>query len=296
MNQTPFVTLILEGLSLLALAAKHTFFGLVLLVWLAPFWLHGQSMVPPGFPQLPQKKVATSAITNSPTEADDEFDYDNEFTYGVNFNTAGGLIGGGALKYAWRDGNNRFYSRVQLEIVHIKHPKETRNSSDISSYIPEKINYLFAIRPSYGKERTLFRKGAEEGVQLNAFAAVGPSLGMVKPYYVLYTPVNQDPSSVLSLPYSPSTMDPNRIRGVGGLGDGFDQLSVVPGAHIKGGLSFEFGRFRNSVIGIEVGFVCEVYSKSIQLLQVRPNPGTSDYAPIQNVNSLYLTLYYGKKN
>ena len=69
--------------------------------------------------------------------------YSREFIYGVNFNTNGGLIGGVMFKFsALRNSvKMRQYSTFGLEIVNVKHNKETRlNSFTGNTYIFNKKN------------------------------------------------------------------------------------------------------------------------------------------------------------
>jgi len=232
----------------------------------------------------------------------DDSDYDREFNYGINFNTAGGYIGGGFLKYAVQSKDDRFYTRYQLEIVNIKHPKEKRvagNNNGSSSYAFAKTNFLFVVRPSYGKEMVLFRKAPEEGVQLNGHISIGPSIGVQKPYYVLYDLKDQfGIVNTLNVPYNPETVDNRNIQGAGRFLSGFDALKFTPGAHFRAGLSFEFGTFKSSVAGIDIGFVSEIFAKPMEMLSVPNQTGggvKTNFKPIQTVNALYLTLYYGNK-
>ncbi|MGB3616904.1 MAG: hypothetical protein WBA12_02200, partial [Catalinimonas sp.] len=118
---------------------------------------------------------------------DDDYEYKEEIGYGLTTNTNSSLVGGIMFKYA-KARTPRQYVRYGIEIVNIKHPKERRNQQGFQgSYIEAKANYLFALRPHYGREFVLFRKAPEDGVQLNFYAAAGPSIGLVKPYYVRYT-------------------------------------------------------------------------------------------------------------
>ncbi len=217
---------------------------------------------------------------------DDEFDYESEFTYGINFNTNARLIGGFVFKYARAAGKNQFNS-FGLEIVNVKHPKEHRLPNQMgNSFIVGKALYLVAVRPQYGREIVLFRKAPEDGVQLNLIMAAGPSLGITKPYYVLYSDDNNF-QTARSVPYNPDRHNIERIYGSGPITDGFDNLRLNLGAHAKTGFSFEFGRFNNSVVGIEVGLLMEAYTRKIEIIPVAPN--RSVYP------SAYFTLYYGNK-
>lgn len=222
-------------------------------------------------------------------------DYDTEFNYGINFNTNGGLIGGASFKYAWQR-SPKWYNRIQLEIVNLKHPKEYRANARVSPFIPNKYVYLLAFRPSFGQEYVLFQKAPEEGVQLNAVFGAGPTIGVTKPYYVLYTDNATQDAYVYSRPYDPNdpTLNPANIQGAGRVTDGLDQLGIIPGFHVRGGLSFESGRVRSSVFGIEGGFVSEIYAHRIPLLKFRGSSTQSVQNPFM-FNGLYLILYYGHK-
>jgi len=146
----------------------------------------------------------------------EENDYASEFTAGVNLNTNGGLVGGVAFKYS-RKVSTYQYTYYGLEILNVKHPKETRltNTSTGNSYIYAKANYLFPIRLQYGREIILFHSAEEEGVQVNFVGALGPTFGLVKPYMIEY-----DYGSYTRIePYNPkSTRTP---LGSGGLLTGF---------------------------------------------------------------------------
>jgi hypothetical protein len=237
--------------------------------------------------------LVSISFCSAQDEEDAETDYETEFNYGINFNTNGGLIGGVSLKYA-KERKPGWYNRFQLEIVNLKHPKEYRLAGVISSYIANKYKYLLAIRPSFGQEFALFKKAPEEGVQLNVVFGAGPTLGITKPYYILYT---DDPleNITYSRRYEPSLAQ-SQILGVGRLTDGMNELGFVPGFHFRGGLAFESGRVRSSVFGLEGGFVTEFYSQPVELLKF--NQTSSSGETVRNPSSffgLYLILYYGSK-
>lgn len=224
----------------------------------------------------------------------DEEAYNREISYGINFNTNAGLIGGGMIKSSrYLNGNwSQFYA---LEIVEVKHPKENRLFSNATgnSFIAGKSNYLYVLRPEYGREYVFFRKAPESGVQVNGILAGGPSLGLLVPYYIVY-----DYSSNVSGPASDRDLrtekyDPAKhksyelIRGNAGFLTGVGETNINIGAHLKTGLSFEYGRYREDVTGVEVGFLLEAYPKKVVLI-----PGANSSSLF---TSAYLTLYYGRR-
>ena len=233
----------------------------------------------------------------------DEQSYRRETVYGINFNTQGALIGGVNVRVArvldehWL----RFWS---LEGVSFKNPKEESVSNPYTggSYKHYKANYAFALRPSFGIQRVLFRKAADAGVQVNGLLSAGPTLGLLMPYYISY-----DVTAEQNNAFSPSDVivdeayDPVRhareqfIYDRAPLFAGISQTKVVPGAHLRGALSFEYGRYRDAVAGAELGFLLEVYSK--ELLVLNP-PAPADVSSLnhQFFPSVYLTLYIGHRN
>jgi hypothetical protein len=218
----------------------------------------------------------------------DELSYNEEFTYGINFNTNGGLIGGANFKWAKAVGTKQYRS-IGLEIVNVKHPKEYRFRSPETgnSFLGNKSHYLFALRPFYGREFTIFRKAAEEGVFINLIVAGGPSIGMRKQYFVLY----QDYPGIRDSPYSSVPYTENvqiaYIGGVGSFSDGLNQMSYSAGVHLKFALSFEFGQIKNSVAGLEAGFLIEKFTRK-QKIYMDDNSQSL-------FTSAFLTLYFGRK-
>jgi hypothetical protein len=228
--------------------------------------------------------------------------YTREFTYGLNFNTNGGLLGGAMIKQAYHM-QGKWYQFWGLEGVEVKHPKEIpyTNQYTGATFVKGKRNYFFALRPHYGREYTFFHKAAESGVQVNGVVAAGPSIGILAPYYIDYDYTRLDskgqpimPYDVRAEHYNPNVhTDMNRIIGGTGVFTGLSEPSFKVGAHVKAGVSFEYGRYMESVTGIEVGMLYEMYTNRVIIVQ-----GTGIDEGVENRNrffSLYLTLYYGHR-
>ena len=172
-------------------------------------------------------------------QAQEESEYSSENVFGIDLNTNAGLIGGVMFRHAKvLKGKEGRRLNLGVELVNVKNPNEVRVSSSSGSvYVFGKKNYLFALRPQIGYEFVLFTKGKEDGIQVDAIINGGPSIGFVKPYYVQF----QDSSNSLSsVPYSPYLQSAG-VVGPGGFFHGFDKMKIVPGLHLKAGLSFEFG-------------------------------------------------------
>ena len=248
---------------------------------------------------------APQRIAVVPPAPSDEQSYNKEFVFGINFNTQGGLLGGASVRSSrvLDDRNLRFW---MLEGVMLKNAKEQRVTNPYvgGSYIASKTNYGFVLRPSFGLQHVLFRKAADAGVQVNALVSAGPSLGLLMPYYISYdrtfavgqSQYNLSTDEIVNEQYDRTKHNVElAILDHGPLFSGIGQTQVVPGAHFRGALSFEYGRYRDAVAGLEVGFVVEAFTRRMVMLSPDPNLAT-DQLNRQFFPSVYLTLYFGHRS
>ncbi|MDB5234043.1 MAG: hypothetical protein JWR44_1036 [Hymenobacter sp.] len=238
-----------------------------------------------------------------PAAPSDEQSYSKEFVFGVNFNTQGGLLGGVSVR-STRVLDDRLLRFWSIEGVMLKNAKEERRNTVIGgSYINQKTNYAFVLRPSVGVQRILFRKAADAGVQVNGLLSAGPSIGLLLPYYITYdrTYARTQVPNVATDEIVNEQFDPYKhgfqdaILDHGPLFSGIGDTKVVPGFHLRGGLSFEYGRYRDAVTGVEAGFLVEGFTKRMLILS------PSNVAETDNLNrkffpSVYLTLYFGHRS
>lgn len=212
---------------------------------------------------------------------EEEYEYNTEIIWGINKNTNGGLIGGLMFRYSRSRGNDVFET-YGIEFSNVKHPDESRYIGvQGRSYIFGKSNYLYAVRFQYGRDKLLFRKANQQGVQINAGGAIGPTLGIVNPYYIL-TPNNE------YVPFDPNVyLSPESIAGPGKLLQGLGRANIVPGLNVKGSVFFEFGTYKSNVAGIEIGTLLETYTKKIVLVPTQANDSF--------FSSAFLTLFWGTR-
>ena len=212
----------------------------------------------------------------------EDYEYTDEFVWGINKNTRGGLIGGFILKKSIRINETQFQT-FGLELMNVKHPKETRISNPLNgnSYIWGKQNYLYSVRLQYGREVVLFKKASFQGLQIHGILAGGPTIGIVAPYYI-------QNSSGFNEPYNPeihtNTQD---ILGTGNILQGIGESEVKFGLNLKPAFSFEFGTFKSNVSGLELGFVIEAFTDDIILV---PNDSND-----RVFTSFFVTLFYGRR-
>ena len=248
---------------------------------------------------------APAARAQSQTvSATDEPSYRKEFIYGINFNTRGGLIGGASVRSTKTLSQNwsRFWG---IEGVEVKHPKEQRvtNLNTGGTFVLGKSNYMFVIRPTFGVQRVIFRKAPESGVQVNALVGAGPSVALLMPYYISYDETVRDPQTnrpigdvrIVNEQYNPNNQQEDRIVDRAPLFSGVSETKPNIGAHLRGALSFEYGRYRDAVAGIEAGFLVEAYTKKLTIMSVT-DPSSTKALNEQFYPSVYLTIYLGHRS
>lgn len=225
--------------------------------------------------------IIAVGVHTSTAQNEYEDDYFSEFTWGVNKNTNGGLIGGIIFKLARRERDNIF-TTYGLEFLNIKHPKEQKylSATTGTSFVWGKQNFLYSIRARYGKDILLYKKAPQQGVQISAVMAGGPTLGIIAPYYILYNGEY--------VPYDPDENQSfNGIQGSGKLLQGLGDSELTVGLNAKIGLAFEFGAFKNNVAGIEVGASLEAFPKEIIIIPSEDNRAI--------FTALYFNLYWGTR-
>jgi hypothetical protein len=163
-----------------------------------------------------------------------------------------------------------------LELGERKHAKEEKLAKSGflgfagNPFIYGKINNFYFAKLGFGQQVTLGNKGNKNGVAVSAIYGGGLSLGLLKPYYIEI----KDPISGANrnIRYTDTTaslfLDPSIILGSSGFGKGWGELKVVPGAHVRTALRFDYGRYNEMLSALEVGLNAEFYSKTIpQMVQ-----------------------------
>lgn len=213
-------------------------------------------------------------------EVDEEYLIENVF--GFVKATNGGLISGFYFRHS-KKLNDRNLTNLGIEMVNIKHPREARETTFTgSSFIFGKSHYLVAIRPTYGRERILFKKAPQQGARVTGIIAAGPSIGLEIPYFVeigggrkeQYDPLNPEHAR----PFIGGSAGP--FRGLG-------QTNIVIGLHAKASLTFETNSTKQRVFGFEVGLSIDAYTREIEILPMVENQSIFPAA--------FLAIYFGKR-
>jgi len=217
----------------------------------------------------------------------EEYEYTSEWIWGINKNTNGGLIGGLVLRYSRSAGDN-FFETYGLELSYIKHPSEVRYKGQTGAgFTYGKSHHLYAIRLQYGREKLLYRKSNQQGVQISAMAAAGPTIGLEAPYYLLIGDEKYEQFGPVDDTNPPTYPSPQSFIGPGRLFQGLGESNVIPGLNFKASLLFEFGTYRSNVAGIESGVMIETYTREIEIVPSQPNNSV--------FTSVFFTLFWGSR-
>lgn len=223
-------------------------------------------------------------------QTQDSYEYNSEFIWGINKNSSSGIIGGFVFKKSRRV-NDYMFETYGLEIMNVRHPQEVRKTSQGSGnfFIYGKSNYLYAFRLQYGRDFVLFQKAPQQGVEIKAVLAAGPTVGVVAPYYIERA-VDGGGLVTVKEQYDPNNANHafNRILGNGGIFYGVGESKLQLGGNIKAALNFETGVLKSQVTGFEVGFLLDSYFKEIVMVPTAPK----NYSVYPTI---FLTVFYGTR-
>ena len=222
--------------------------------------------------------------------------YDQEFAVNLYLHTKGYGVGAifGDLKTYYK---TSFY---HVDLGMVKHPKEHRPDNQINQfnvlsrpYVFGKKNSFFVLRAGKGEKRYLSEKARRKGIAMGYSYQIGPSIGMLKPYYLDIRTESGigSPPEIESVKYSEENADrflnPDFIDGYAGFWKGLGETNFIFGGHIKGGAHFAWGAYDKYVKALEIGVLIDFYFQRIDIMVVEDN------SPL--FANLYLNLQFGKR-
>lgn len=230
--------------------------------------------------------------------------YDREFTVDLKLHTNGYALG---INIA----NLRTYyltTFLNFEFGEIKHPKQFRQSFDFKpsangkvsrAFVFGKQNNFFVLRGGYGQKRYFSEKAKRKGLAIGVSYEVGPSLGLLKPYYLELQYPEQSTNEIVtrSEKYSEENadvfLDITRIFGSSSFAKGFSEISVLPGAHAKAAVHFDWGAFDEFVKAIEAGVMLDLYFQDVPIMVDSPRVENAENRPL--FVNLFINLQLGKR-
>ena len=231
-----------------------------------------------------------------------------EFSAGAQLNSDGWsiILERSAVKTEeTREKANMFYNllNLSLEFTEHKHPKEFKSStssdpngtSKLKAYVFGKINNFYAVKLGISKSRMIAGKPEPATVSIHWKYGGGLSVGLLKPYYIVaFAPRSPGASGGLTeqnIKYDENTapffLNDRNIVGGTFFTEGLSEIEVIPGAHVKTGLSFDFAMNKKSVMALETGFAAEIYTRPIALMAAQK--------AVPYFVNLYLGVRFGKR-
>jgi len=202
-----------------------------------------------------------------------------EIIFSLKGHTAGMGVG---IDYGFIKKNGLTHS-IHLEFLSLKHPKEVRQRGDgggigssfnaASTFIYGKRNQLYSIHVGYGGKFYFSKKAKTQGVSVGVSYGAGPSLGLVKPYYLnLRTGQGDATPQAYTEENSTIFLNEQYIQGASGFAYGWSELSVKPGAYLKAGLNFDWGSDQQQLAKmLEVGMMFDIYTQEISIMLTDDN-------------------------
>lgn len=178
---------------------------------------------------------------------------------------------GGFIEYG-RYRSPRKSLLFQLDIAERKHLKEEKldaYESSMQPFIYGKLNFFYPVKLGVQFQYLLGNKGNTNGVNVTLNTGGGVVLGLLRPYqYQL-------------------TEDSMYILGGPSISDGWSQMKMTPGVHIKTAVRFDYGKFKDIIAGIEIGAMGEYYFDKI--------PQMALISPRRDFSTIYMSLIMGRR-
>lgn len=139
-------------------------------------------------------------------------------------------------------------------------------------FIYGKQNYFYPVTLGIGQQYIFGNKGNKNGVSVSAVYSAGLSIGLLRPYYVnVEDPLSgEDRTIKYSQADSALFLGPT-INGGGGFGKGWGEIKIKPGAFAKAAMRFDYGRFNETVSGLEIGMSLEAYGSKVPIMLLQKN-------------------------
>jgi len=195
---------------------------------------------------------------------------------------------GGAISMQF--GNIKTFYKThfyQFDLGFLRHPKEYRqsvtfNSSNpfartSNSYTYGKQNYFVVLRGGVGKKIYFSEKARRKGVAAGVSYELGPSIGLLIPYYLELSRLEENGSDdYISVErYSEENkdvfLDNSKIIGPASFFRGFGNMSALPGVHARLGAHFSVGAFDKYVKAVEMGIMIDAFFKPVPIMVIENN-------------------------
>jgi len=206
--------------------------------------------------------------------------YNKETAFNLKLHTNGIAAG-------MQFGSIKTYNRTRywgIEFGELKNTRETRQNRNnqiinidgsFRGFVYGKQNNFYALRATFGEKHYLSEKARRKGLAVGISYSAGPSLGLLKPYYLVLRYVenpafNNYRSEKFSSANEARFLDIDNIYGADSFAKGLGELKFLPGAHAKFAMHFDWGAFDEFVKAFEVGVMADYYIKKVPILVESP--------------------------
>ena len=171
---------------------------------------------------------------------------------------------------------------ISIDFVSLKHPKEYKVTNpnlieNSKPFVFGKLNYVYILRGGWGYQNILFAKAERGGVEVRYNYYGGLSLGFAKPMYldVIIDSASSDRFIVYDTkrydPTSPEQQEVTDFVGRGPFFDGFSEIKIYPGVHVKTSLSFEYSGWQRKIAALEAGIAVDYFPDAIPIMAFNKN-------------------------
>jgi len=209
--------------------------------------------------------------------------YRNERSVGLMLNSNGF---GAGFRYASRI-NARKKTIWEAGFASIRHPKEIKINNNYSyssrSFVFGKTNSFISIETGWGKQNEMFRKIDKGGISIRRYWSVGPALGLLKPIYYEVVKIGAGgyETNYLEEEKFNSATHQGNIYGRASFFKGISEISIIPGATARAGVSFEYSTSDITIHALETGVALDVFPRRIEIMAT----------DIEKNDFLFLTLF-----
>lgn len=199
--------------------------------------------------------------------------YQKQNIFGIQLRTNGY----GAFYEFGKMKTNRKTNIYRIDITEIKNNKEEKGLGQNfifgNPYVYGKINNFYPVTLGFGQQYIFGQKGNKNGVAVTGIYNAGVSIGLLRPYYLnVNDPVNGGDRTIkYSSTDSAVFLDQSAIVSGGGFGKGWNEIKIKPGAFAKVAMRFDYGRYNESVAGLEIGMSVEAYASKIPIMALQKN-------------------------
>ncbi len=194
--------------------------------------------------------------------------YRNEKSVGFLLNSNGWGVSG---RYAKRL-NARKKTIYEIDFANIKHPKEVKITNTYynnRSYIFGKTNLFINFRGGWGKQNEIFRKIDRGGISIRRYFSVGPTIGVLKPIYYEVLKYGEGEDKWVEEKFNAAAN--HTIFGRASFFKGLNEISVMPGAYGRFGMSFEYSTSDINIHAIETAVSLDLFPKRMEIMATEKN-------------------------